>query len=190
MLSQIKMIAFVILMGVISASILVGTDNFTKDRIKSNEEKALKTKVLDAFGIPFTSSDVNEVFEKSLTAVEKGEVTFFYSTDGNVGYRFEGDGVWGPIRGFITLAPDHETIKGIRILYQEETPGLGGIVAETWYLDQYKDKKFDPEIIIKKDADPTVENEVDAITGATNTSIAFENILNNAYQERKGDLKR
>jgi Na+-transporting NADH:ubiquinone oxidoreductase subunit C len=38
-----------------------------------------------------------------------------------------------------------------------------------------------PTLLIDKDTAPNEDNEVDAITGATRTSKAFELILNNAY---------
>lgn len=96
----------------------------------------------------------------------------------------------GPIRGFLTLEEDLETIKGIQIIYHEETPGLGGVVAEAWYLDMYKGKKkLDQGIIIKKDADASSDNEVDAITGATMTSNAFQLLINENYKLRKEVLE-
>ena len=77
------------------------------------------------------------------------------------------------------------TIKGIQIIYHEETPGLGGVVAEQWYLDKYTGKKFDPAIMIMKNADMGKATEVDAITGATMTSNAFQLLLNENYQTKK-----
>ena len=37
-------------------------------------------------------------------------------------------------------------------------------------------------IIVSKEADSSLNNEVDSITGATRTSDAFEDILNTSYQ--------
>jgi len=188
MIGQIKMIIFVVIMGIISAAILVGSDNFTKDIIHENEDLALKSSILDAFGIAYTEETVVDVYNESIRSEDKGETIIYYSEDGNVGYKFNGDGLWGPIRGFITLGPDRVSINGIQILYQEETPGLGGVVSEQGYLSKFKGKKLEPAIIVKKDADPSSEFEVDVITGATATSKAFELMLNESYQTRKGDL--
>lgn len=188
MKNQLTMIAFVIIMGIISAAILVGTDNFTKQTILDNEELALKSTILNAFGIEYTKDTVLDVYAQSITSEEKNGTMYYYTKDGIVGYRFEGKGLWGPIRGFITLAPDHVTINGIQIIYHEETPGLGGVVSEQWYLDKFKGKLFDPSIVISKEADPAANNEVDAITGATLTSNSFQTMLNQSYEERKGDL--
>lgn len=185
MKEQIKLIAFVVILGIVAAAILVGTDGFTKEMISNNQEYALKSTILNAFEVPYTSEDVNGVYDDNITSEEIKDQTFYYSKDGNIGFKFEGKGLWGPIRGFMTLMPDFVTIKGIQILYNEETPGLGGVVAEQWYLDQYKGKKFDPSIIIKKDADKASTNEVDAITGATMTSTGFQLMLNESYKSSK-----
>lgn len=188
MKEQITMIVFVILLGIVAAGILVGTDGFTAQIISDNEAYALKSNILNAFELEFTDDSVDQVYDASITESTEGDYDFYYTEDGSVGFLFEGKGLWGPIRGFMTLTSDYETIKGIQVLYNEETPGLGGIIGEQWYLDTFKGKKFDPEIIVKKDADVTSISEVDAITGATSTSSAFQLIINENYQARKEAL--
>jgi Na+-transporting NADH:ubiquinone oxidoreductase subunit C len=91
----------------------------------------------------------------------------------------------------VTLAPDKETIVNIRVLEQQETPGLGGIVATEAYLSTFKGIKFSPNIEINKpDSAPNKPNEVDSITGATRTSKAFEGMLNDSYSERLAALAK
>lgn len=190
MKEQIKMIIFVVIMGIVAAAILVGTDNYTSKRIQDNQEYALKNTILNAFEISATPEEVLKVYDENIIEETKEGDTFYYSNEGNIGFEFNGNGLWGPIRGFMTLTPDLVTIKGIQIIYNEETPGLGGVVAEQQYLEQFKGKMFDPAIIIKKDADLTTTTEVDAITGATMTSSAFQLMLNESYQARKEVLSQ
>lgn len=182
MKDQIKMIVFVVILGIVASAILVGTEAYTHDMIKNNESYALKSTILNAFEIPFTETDVNEVYDENIVPKVINDATYYYSKEGNVGFEISGKGLWGPIEGFLTLNEDLETIKGIQIIYNEETPGLGGIIAEAWYLEKFKGKVFDKAIIIKKNADSNSNNEVDAITGATSTSKAFELLLNENYQ--------
>jgi Na+-transporting NADH:ubiquinone oxidoreductase subunit C len=97
-----------------------------------------------------------------------------------------GGGVWGPIIGLLSLENDFTTIVRISVLQQEETPGLGGIVATRAYLDTFEGKTIglgDDAISIIKDLDvlTAATNEVRSITGATRTSTQFDIILNNAY---------
>ena len=190
MKEQIKMILFVVVLGIVAASIIVGSQNYTFDKIVDNKESKLKSTILEAFEIDSTEDTVTQVYNKSIREEVKGGTTFYYSEEGNIGFEIIGKGLWGPITGFMTLEPDLMTIKAIQIISNEETPGLGGVIAEQWYIDKYKGKKFDPEIVIKKGADMTSETEVDSITGATMTSNAFQLMLNENYQKQKEVLDK
>jgi Na+-transporting NADH:ubiquinone oxidoreductase subunit C len=91
--------------------------------------------------------------------------------------------LWGPIHGIVALLADLKTIKGITIIHQEETPGLGGRIAETDFLDKFKAKKVFPRLIIQPPGKAVAENEVDGITGATLSCKAFEAILNSEIEK-------
>ncbi len=116
--------------------------------------------------------------------------------DGNtIGYamKISGPGFWGSIAGFLAVEPDLKTIKGITFFQYEETPGLGGRIVEEEFQKQFvgkeifkpdtdkpefkltppRGKMFDPALVAKKDI-----NEVDAITGATETSSALQRFMN------------
>ena len=80
-------------------------------------------------------------------------------------------------------APDFQTIKGITIVHQEETPGLGGRIAEKEILDRFKGKKILPQLIIQRPGKAKEQNEVDGITGATLTGKAFEKVLNSEVKK-------
>lgn len=180
-----NMIVFVLIMGTVTALLLSGMDYLTKDRIAENQEAELKSTILDAYEISYNLSNIHDVFDQTITKEEHGDITFYIDMKSeSVSYVFEGGGVWGAIIGVITLKSDFETIQYIRILQQEETPGLGGIVAEEQYLANYVGKKLDPSISIVK-APTDSSNEVIAISGATRTSSAFENILNTSYAAAK-----
>lgn len=185
MKDQIKMILFVFILGIVAAGILVGSDSYTKPIIEEYQEYSFKKTILTSFEIEHTEDSVLDIYQDNIIEEDVNAMTIYYTESGNVGFEFEGKGLWGPIEGFMTLEPDYVTIQGVQITYNEETPGLGGIIAEQWYLNKYKGKKFTPEILIKKDADMTLDNEVDAITGATGTSDAFQVILNQTYTDRK-----
>jgi Na+-transporting NADH:ubiquinone oxidoreductase subunit C len=98
-----------------------------------------------------------------------------------------GSGVWGPIIAIITFEPDFKTISRVRVTQQEETPGLGGVVASIPYQTKYEGvvlSNVAPYIDVAKPTDQKgLANEVDSITGATRTSYAFEIIINEAYEK-------
>ncbi len=178
---SIKMLVFVALLGTFTSILLLGMNQLTNARIAANEEALLKSQVLDGFAIEYNDTNINEVFDANVTVETIDEYTFYlYEETGELTFRFEGGGVWGPIIGLLTLEPDLETIEYITILQQEETPGLGGVVAERPYLSTFVDKTMPIDIL--KEADMSSPTEVDAITGATRTSDAFETILNSTYE--------
>lgn len=182
MKNYLKLIIFVVVLGAITSGLLIGMDVLTRDRIEANKEALIKSVILDAHGIPYTFANIHEVFEDSITITEVDGLTFYVnSVTGFVSFEFLGSGVWGPIRGVLTLEDDFETIVKIGILEQEETPGLGGIIAESRYLSTFVGKLMVPTLEINKDPSPNKDNEVDAITGATRTSEAFELLINEAY---------
>lgn len=185
MKQYIKMMLFVILLGTIVSGLLVGMDMFTKDRIARNQEALVKSSILDAYNIGYNFNTIFDVFEDNVTEVILDNQTFYIDNETNqVSYIFEGSGVWGPIKAIMTLESDFKTIVGITILEQEETPGLGGVLAEKPYLDTYVGTilaESSPYIIIRHDSGENLDNEVDAITGGTRTSEAFMKMVNETY---------
>lgn len=188
--SNLKVIIFVLVMGMITSSLILGMDVLTKDRIEANELAETKSTILDAYGVSYTFSNIHEVFDENVETVkvdyQSETYTFYIDKSTNaISYEFLGNGLWGPISGIITLNSNFDTIEKITVLVQQETPGLGGIVAERSFLDQFPGVKMVPELLIIKDSNPNQDNEVDSITGATGTSNAFMNLLNASYQAHK-----
>ncbi len=178
---NLKMMIFVVILGLVTSALLLGANALTEDRIELNKEAKLKSAILDGFDIEYNFTNIHDVFDDTITILEEDGYTFYVNDlTGSVAYRFEGSGLWGPIIGILTLEDDFETIVRITILEQEETPGLGGVVAERPYLDNYVGVKMTPSIDVTKEG-ATEPNQVDAITGATGTSNAFEVILNDNY---------
>ncbi len=180
---NLKLIIFIVLVGLVTSALLLGADALTKERIELNREAKLKSAILEGFEIEYNFTNIHDVFDDKVTLIEEGEYLFYVDDEtGKVAYQFDGSGLWGPITGILTLESDFETIVRVTILQQEETPGLGGVVAERPYLDNYVGVKMTPEIDVTKEG-ATEPNQVDAITGATGTSNAFEGILNDNYAE-------
>lgn len=172
------MIAFVLILASILTGSLVAVNNYTDPIIHKNEELKANTSILDALGILHGEDDIEESFKESITTVEKSGQLFYISRDKEVAFRFAGSGLWGPIKGVISLLPDLKTIKGITVIHQEETPGLGDRIGEKEFLERFKSKKLEPQLLILSPGKAVKDNEVDGITGATLSCKAFERILN------------
>jgi Na+-transporting NADH:ubiquinone oxidoreductase subunit C len=72
---------------------------------------------------------------------------------------------------------DLKTLTGIEFIKQNETPGLGGRITESWFKEQFRGKRW--PLTVVPEGDPAGDQEFQAITGATNTTNAVRDILNN-----------
>ena len=183
MKEKIWMVAFVLILGSVWTTALIGVDKLTFPIIQEHEREKLRISVLDALSIPYEEKDTEQVFNGNVESVEKGKKKIYRSKNGDIAFRISGNGVQGPISGVVAMQPDLKTIKGITIVHQEETPGLGDRVFEKETLDRFKGKKIEPQLLILSPGTAKKENEVDGITGATLTGKAFEKILNSQIRE-------
>ena len=106
-------------------------------------------------------------------------------TDGLVMF-VEGKGLWGPIWGYVVLADDRATVKGVVFAHKSETPGLGDRITSPEFIRSFvgkkildKDGNFVSVSVIPKGRGGEIpeENRVDAISGATLTSKGVNAML-------------
>lgn len=97
-----------------------------------------------------------------------------------------GYGLWSTLYGFLALAPDANTIKGLGFYEHAETPGLGGEVDNPKWKAQWVGKKLfdeagEPAVTMYKgtvDAQTSdAEYKFDALSGATITSRGVQNLV-------------
>ena len=102
----------------------------------------------------------------------------------SVGFLMGGMGFWDRIEAVVVLSPDLKQILNIQFMDQKETPGLGARIEEPWFTDQFKSLALawdDPQgqrVLVGANPAPNAANEVDAITGATQTSMALMRFFN------------
>ena len=183
-----KIIIFVVIMGTVSSAMLVGMNSFTQPLISKNEELKLKSAVLDVLEIPYDKLTALNIFKDKVKVLTADKDKFFIS-GGAAAFEFYGPGLWGPISGVASINSDLSTIKTIKILHQEETPGLGSRISEHSFLKQFRGKEFFPKLVFMPQGKASAINEVDAITGATGSSRALERLLNSVLQKNAGILK-
>ena len=112
----------------------------------------------------------------------------------SIGFDFGGMGFWDRINGIVVLSPDLEKIINIQFFDHKETPGLGARIEEEWFTDQFKglpiawEKPVSDRIIFGHATGAGTVNRIDAITGATQTSMALRRFLNEEL-ERIRNLK-
>lgn len=159
-------------------SLLLGIRSYTLPKIERYQEVRLKSTILDAASIYYDEDRIDEVFKNNIRKTEEDGHIYYLSPDNHYIFEFKGRGLWGMIEGVITLNPDLVTLENVHIVSQEETPGLGGRISEEGFLSQFKEKKVSPKLFLTLRKKAMGINEVDAITGASMTSQALIDMIN------------
>ncbi|MCA1745010.1 MAG: NADH:ubiquinone reductase (Na(+)-transporting) subunit C [Bacteroidales bacterium] len=110
--------------------------------------------------------------------------------------QFRGNGLWGPLWGYVSLNNDGETIYGATFGHKSETPGLGAEIATNEFQAQFKDKTIfnaNGELVsvavVKGGAPDGATSAVDAVSGGTITSEGLQNMLSAYFQGYEQFLK-
>ncbi len=186
MKGRVWMVVLLLIVGGVSAGILGVFTVYTAPIVARNKEIKFKTTILNAFGITYTEENLDAIFEKGVNTrkIEEGLVCYeLYGKEGEkstaIAFEVGGPGFWARIDAIIALESDLETIRDLRILAHTETPGLGARIVEPWFQTQFKGKRIKPHLFVVPYRKAVGENEVDGITGATETSKKLEDIINN-----------
>ena len=183
MKDKILMIVFVLVLGSILTTALVAVNYVTTPVIEKNEEIATKSSILEALSISFAPGEVEEVFSANVERREQDGQGYYVAENGEIAFPYSGPGLWGPIEGIVAIRPNFETLAGVTISRQEETPGLGSRITETEYLEQFEGKRFADGLELVQPGRSSADNEIDSITGATMTANAFVKLLNENIME-------
>ena len=163
-----------------------------QDRNKKNEKRI---NILTAAGIPdVTAKNAAWLFEKHCTASflldENGNPTdndeclpvFVIDRQTSV-IPMQGNGLWGPIWGYLAIATDGKTVVGATFGHKSETPGLGGEITTEKFQGQFAGKQ------VMGNGLP-IPIEFDAITGATKTSNGVKEMIDNTLEKYSAYLKK
>lgn len=163
---------------------------FTRDTIKLNERLRLKRAVLFAAGVrlPGDPGGIEKTFDGRVTEImdDGGRVRYYEirkeGTSDIESYVViqTGAGLWGEITAGIGFDRDLESFRGLEVIDQNETPGLGGRIDEDWFKEQFKGKR--PPLSSVPEGDPASENQFQAITGASYSTEAIQDIVNKARE--------
>ena len=171
-----QIVKFGLILGVICLAatlILAFTYEITKPKIdeemRREEQEALKTIMPEADSFEAKTADGIEYFDALKSAALIGYCV-----------KVTGSGYSGYLR--IIVGIDLKgTIKGVRILEHQETPGLGAKISGDSFLRQFTGKNAGTVSIGK---------DVDAITGATISSRAVTDAINKTVNEFLAKVKR
>ncbi|TFH40581.1 MAG: FMN-binding protein [Chrysiogenales bacterium] len=183
---------FIVVLSVIFGFGISFVNYATVDHLKKNETLHRNRVIAAAFMLPVAGPGAGEYEAAVREHIEYFELSregtiiqaFRNGATGEVGFIFSGPGFWDLITGIIVLSPDLSRVRNIAFLEQKETPGLGARIEEPWFTEQFRgiepywEGPGGEPVIIGASPDPAAKNRVDAITGATQTSIALMKALN------------
>ena len=152
-------------MVVIVAVLLTTAAIWLQPYQQRNKENEKRVKILEAAGAS----------EDGKIELIEGEHTFYLVNDSISVIPMQGKGLWGPIWGYLAIAPDGKTILGANFDHKSETPGLGGEITTEKFQSQFKGKQIASDGCY-------VPVEFDAITGATRTSNGVKEMIDNTMK--------
>lgn len=131
-----------------------------------------------------------------LLEIQKADRSRFYSAyealmDGKrIGWvlKSSGQGYADKIELLVGVDAHADSISGLFVLDQKETPGLGNKVIEIGWRGQFVGKPADMPLTVTKSG-AVAPNEIDAITGATISSDAVVQIVNAVLADARTLLK-
>jgi len=187
-------VVYMFVMTAFSSSIVIGFAQFTSDRVEANEDLAFERAVLAVLpGMLEKGEGRLQIHEKFVERVgppdeQIGGACRLTEAGRTVAYALpiEGQGFWAPIKGVIGLKDDRRTITGIAFYEQNETPGLGAQITTVAFTSQFQGKilaQGDKPLNIRPPGAPLGDSDVDAVTGATQTSTRLEKILNDSLTQ-------
>lgn len=176
-----KMFLNLVIIGGVSGAILAVVFGYADPLIQINKEKELK----EAIFVVLPEAKDYRVHEKTIGT---DKLTVYEGLDASgapvgVAFKADGGGFQGNVGVMVGLNLDYLRLKGIKILDQVETPGLGNRISEPAFEGQFKNVEITPKVEYIKNRKPEKPNQIKAITGATISSDAVVNNINKAVKK-------
>ena len=152
-------VVFLAVIVIVSVVLLMVVNSMTSPIVKNMQVEEIK-------------NTLRSIFPEMSEYEVDDEVYIIYEDGEKAGYAFiaSGSGYSGNIDIMVGLDCGFG-IKGISILSQTETPGLGNRITESSFTDQFKELSVS-DIALKVDG-----GKIDAVTGATISSRAVVNAV-------------
>lgn len=174
---------------VVVAALLTTAALWLQPYQERNEKNEKRINILRAAGITDVNKDnAAKLFEQHCTASflldkqgnasEDGTLPLFVIDRRISVIPMKGNGLWGPISGYLAIDADGSTIVGANFDHKSETPGLGGEIVTEKFQSQFSGKRI-------REKGQLVPIEFDAITGATKTSNGVKEMINNTLEKYK-----
>lgn len=161
---------------VVTADLIIDSKG---DTVNAGEEK-------DKAGFTINRKDMND----------DNLPVFVCTVDGQTKYVLPlvGKGLWGTIWGYLALNDDCQTVYGAYFSHESETAGLGAIITEESFQNEFKGKNVFDENggvalqVVKYGQVKDAATQCDGISGATLTTVGVSNMLHDYLNKYKAYL--
>jgi len=191
-------IGYALAVGAICAGLLTGAAEFTAPYREANRLADQMRNILAVLEIPAGpgagAEELTRIFDQRVREETVGPLTVYFLVGDDpqaepelVAVDVVGRGLWGPIRGFVSLEPDWNTIRGVTFHDHNETPGLGAEISHADFLDQFRGKRLRgddgaPALrVVSSGAEGLFQ--VDGISGATITCDRVQDIMRDLAEQ-------
>lgn len=176
--------------GLLIAVTNAGLDQKIRQNEKDKLDKLMKELITDA-------NDFAKAIEEVPILGKKGKVikTDIYKGVDDVnnvtGFVFiaSGAGFADKIKLVIAVDKTCEKLLGFKVLSSNETPGFGSKIAEDDFGDQFKKTPAGKLELVKTASAKKTDYQIVAITGATVSSEAVVEIINNSITQIKNQMQ-
>jgi len=196
--SPAYVILFMVVITLICGAAISFVQSSMKRTLEANDRLAKNRMIASAFGLEVAGSTADAysaaLLQNLTSDTLRGDgapVEMFTMKSGSeaVGFIFTGMGFWDNITGIVVLSKDLEKVQALRIIDQKETPGLGARITEETFTNQFVGYPLSWQSGSNKPfsfGEIKGENRrIDALTGATQTSLALERMLNSSLNRFK-----
>lgn len=198
MRDKLATLAFTLALTAACGFLVAGLDAVFAERKRVHAEAARQRVILRLAGVAgaddWEPAQLGREFAARIASgsghgADGREVTYFRLLDPSrrlFVFAFAGSGFWDVIRGYLAIDADARRLVGVDFTEHAETPGLGGRIGEAAFKARFAGRALgDPDgegrwLQLVSEGTARGGREVDAITGASETSRAVERLLNRA----------
>ena len=181
-------VLYAAVMVIVVAFLLAFVASSLKETQDANVLRDTKNQILTSLNITgLSDTAVDEKYAETITDTLKADAGDVYvaTVDGATKYilPLKGRGLWGGLWGYISLNEDKQTVYGAYFSHESETAGLGALIKERAFQEQFNGKPVfneagDVALTVVKHGTSASETEIDGITGATLTSKGVAEMVN------------
>jgi len=167
---------------VVSAVLLTLVREGTKEQIEYQQLKAL---MAPAVKVVLPPSDNDPIADRVKIIIGKGkkgrEITVFPAKKGGklfaLAYTASANGHGGPVEVMVGITVEGK-IVGVKVVKHAETPGIGTkVINSKEFMSQFIGKSWNSKIALSN-----AGGDIQAVSGATETSTAVTNAIANAMK--------